>query len=191
MSAPDLRSCPKVLRPEFAFIGRSNVGKSSLVNMLTQKKGLAKASDAPGKTKLLNFFLINRSWYLVDLPGYGFAKVGRKDRAEFNRAVADYLENRENIACVFALIDSRLPPQKIDLQFLQWLSETPAPFAIIFTKVDKQSASQTESNVARFRQTLAEAWGADLPPMFNSSAETKAGRSEILRFIDEMLAEQP
>ena len=189
ISAPDLRSCPKFPRPEFAFIGRSNVGKSSLVNMLTQKKDLAKASDSPGKTKLINFFLINKAWYLVDLPGYGFAKVGHKDRADFNRAVADYLEKRKNISCVFALIDSRLPPQKIDLQFLQWLSETPAPFAIIFTKVDKQSKTQTESNVAQFRATLSEVW-SDLPPMFYSSAETRVGRSEILKFIDEMLSAQ-
>jgi GTP-binding protein len=188
-SAPDLKACPKSGRPEFAFIGRSNVGKSSLINMLTAKRDLARASDAPGKTKLINFFLINQAWYLVDLPGYGYAKAGHKEREEFNRAVADYLEKRRNLSCVFVLIDSRLPPQEIDLEFLQWLADCPPPFALVFTKIDKQSASQAQAKIDAYKQFLAGAW-EELPPILATSATTRAGRSELLQFISERLEEK-
>lgn len=186
MSAPDLASCPKSAYPEFAFIGRSNVGKSSLINMLSGKRELAKASVTPGKTKMINFFVINDTWCLVDLPGYGFANVGKRDRAEFNKTVADYLEHRRNVYCVFVLIDARLPPQPIDLEFVNWLAQLTVPFAFIFTKADKQSAAQSESNMALFKRSLAD-WGEDLPDMILSSAKTNDGRGDILKLIQEML----
>lgn len=188
LSAPDLKGCPKSAVPEFAFIGRSNVGKSSLINLLTDKRDLAKASVTPGKTQLINFFEINEAWYLVDLPGYGYAKTSKKQRGEFNRAVADYLEGRTNIACVFVLIDVRLPPQPIDLEFLNWLAEGEMPFVIVFTKADKLSSSQVESQVALFNKTLSEQW-EELPEFFITSATTKQGRLEILRFIGGLLVE--
>lgn len=166
------------------MIGRSNVGKSSLINMVTGVRKLAKISATPGKTKLINFFDINKKWRLVDLPGYGYARVGQAERADFNVAVADYIEARENLLCVFVLIDSRLEAQRIDIDFIQWLGERDMPHALIFTKCDKQSASATEANIARFKQTIL-VWRAELPPVFLSSAETKMGRSEILRFIDD------
>jgi GTP-binding protein len=188
VSSPDLKTCPKSPLPEFAFIGRSNVGKSSLINMLCERRDLAKVSDAPGKTKLINFFLINGTWSLVDLPGYGYAKVGHKDRAEFNQAVADYLENRTNILRVLVLIDSRLPPQPIDLQFISWLANCSVAFALIFTKTDKLSASQVQSSIERFKQKLAEEWD-DFPEMFTCSSKTKQGRQEILSYIAQTLNE--
>lgn len=188
LSAPDLKSCPRSALPEFAFIGRSNVGKSSLINLITGKRDLAKASVTPGKTQLINFFEINGAWYLVDLPGYGYAKTSKKQRGEFNRAVAEYLEQRSNIACVFVLIDVRLPPQPIDLEFLDWLAEGSMPFVLVFTKADKLSSSQGESNIALFKKTLSEHW-EELPATFTSSSTTGQGRSEILAFIQEKLAE--
>jgi GTP-binding protein len=187
VSAPDLKSCPKSALPEFAFIGRSNVGKSSLINLLTEKKDLAKASGTPGKTKLINFFIINGSWCLVDLPGYGYAKAAKQDRVEFNQAVGDYLEKRTNVFCTFVLIDSRLPPQAIDLEFINWLAGGTAPFALVFTKTDKQSAGQTQANLALFKQKLS-AWWEELPYIFTSSAKTGDGRAALLRFIEETLA---
>ena len=186
VSAPDLKSCSKSPLPEFAFIGRSNVGKSSLINLLTARRDLAKVSVTPGKTKLINFFTINDRWSLVDLPGYGYAEVARKERTKFNEAVADYLEKRRNIYCVFVLIDSRLPPQQIDLEFVRWLGSCPVPFALVFTKTDKQSAAKTEANVARFRQSLAASIGTPAQ-IFTSSATTKSGRMEILGFIEQTL----
>jgi GTP-binding protein len=186
-SAPDLASCPQSVRPDFAFIGRSNVGKSSLINSLTQKKDLAKVSDLPGKTKLINFFLINNTWHLVDLPGYGFAKVTKEQRADFNESVADYLENRENLLCVFVLIDSNLPPQKIDLEFLEWLGSTPTPFVLVFTKADKLSATRAQANIDAFKKSIAGWWGDELPGIIVSSSKTKDGRSEILDVIAETL----
>lgn len=188
VSAPDLKSCPKSPLPEFAFIGRSNVGKSSLINMLCERKDLAKVSVTPGKTKLINFFLINGTWSLVDLPGYGYANVGRKDRDEFNKAVADYLENRTNILRVFVLIDSRLPPQRIDLEFISWLGNCSVAFALIFTKVDKLSAAQVSANIDLFKKALADEWD-DLPDVFTCSSKTKAGRTEILTYVEQTLAE--
>ena len=186
VSAPDLASCPRSVLPEFAFIGRSNVGKSSLINLLAEKKDLAKVSDLPGKTKLINFFTINGNWTLVDLPGYGYAKVAREDRLEFNTAVRDYLGQRENLRRVFVLIDSRLPPQEMDLKFVHWLGQRSLPFALVFTKVDKQSAQVSRNTMEQFRQAMARSTD-DQPRTFASSITTKTGRSEILGFIEQAL----
>ena len=186
LSAPNLESCPKSALPEFAFIGRSNVGKSSLINLLVERKDFAKVSDTPGKTKLINFFLLNNKWHLVDLPGYGYAEVARKEHADFARAVTDYLENRTNLACVFVLIDSRLPPQKIDLEFINWLATCGVAFVLVFSKIDKLSATQLQANIALFQQRMLEAF-TDLPQIFTSSAKTKSGRTEILNFIEQTL----
>jgi len=187
ISAQTLATCPRWALPEFAFIGRSNVGKSSLVNLLAERNALAKASVTPGKTKLINFFRINGNWSLVDLPGYGYARVAKEQRADFNEAVANFLEKRDNLIRVFVLIDSRIPPQKIDLQFLNWLMTVDVPFAIIFTKADKQSASVTQSNIAIFKRTAAEIMPT-LPQYFVTSATAKTGRVEILDFIEQELA---
>jgi GTP-binding protein len=182
VSAPDLRSAPEWAQPEFAFIGRSNVGKSSLINLLTGRRELAKVSDTPGKTKLINFFVVNGAWCLVDLPGYGYAEVGKQRRLEFNEAVADFLSKRRNLRCVFVLIDSRLPPQKIDLEFLRWLETCPVPYVLVFTKSDKQSANQTNANVRTFMAAMTE-WRTVPPPSLISSAKTKVGRGAILEHI--------
>ncbi len=186
VSAPDFPSCPPAFRPEFAFIGRSNVGKSSLINLLTEQKQLAKVSDTPGKTKLMNFFLINNVWSLVDLPGYGYAHVSKADRAGFQRAIMDYLTERTTLAGVFVLIDSRLPPQAIDLEFLEWLAGYPVPFALVFTKADKQSASATQTSIGLFQKQFA-LRGGKRPQIFITSAKTKAGRTELLAFIGQTL----
>jgi ribosome biogenesis GTP-binding protein YsxC/EngB len=186
-SAPDLASCPDSLRPDFAFIGRSNVGKSSLINALTRKKDLAKVSDLPGKTRLINFFLINNAWHLVDLPGYGYAKVGRKERADFNEAVASYIEKREKLLCLFLLIDSNLPPQRIDLEFLRWLADVQTPFVLVFTKADKQSMSRAQANIALFKKEIADWWGDELPGHILTSSKKGDGRTEILATIEETL----
>ena len=186
-SAPDLKSCPPSALPEFAFIGRSNVGKSSLINLLAERRELAKVSVTPGKTKLINFFTMNDTWSLVDLPGYGYASVGQQRRDEFNQSVSDYLHKRKNIFCVFVLIDSRLPPQPIDLQFVRWLASVSVPFVLVFTKTDKQSAARSQVHIGRFRQTLAEG-GVAVPEIFASSSKTKAGRADILGFIESTLA---
>jgi GTP-binding protein len=188
MSAPDLASCPAWALPEFALIGRSNVGKSSLLNLLTGRNSLAKVSVTPGKTQLINFYVVNETWSLVDLPGYGYAHVSRADRNAFNQAVGDYLKKRTNLFQVFVLIDSRLPPQKIDLEFLQWLADGATPFALIFTKADKVSAAGLAKNIAVFLRTLAEC--CDPPPaVLACSARTKAGRMEILGSIGTILAQ--
>jgi GTP-binding protein len=187
VSAPDLRSCPEWALPEFALIGRSNVGKSSLVNLLTERRELAKVSDAPGKTKLINFFLINGAWCLVDLPGYGYARVGEQRRLEFNEAVADFIEGRRNLRCVFVLIDSRLEPQPIDLEFLQWLEGCRVPYALIFTKTDKQSASKGQANIDAFTKAMR-AWRPEMPDILASSAKSRAGRAEILEYVEGILA---
>lgn len=182
-SAPTLAAAPRLALPEFAFIGRSNVGKSSLLNVLAEKRDLARVSDLPGKTQLMNFYTINLNWRLVDLPGYGYAHVAKTKRADFNEAAADYIEGRENLRGVFVLIDSRLEPQPVDLAFTEWLVETGVPFAVVFTKIDKQSAQQTEANAARF---LAASGVGDLDPaprVFATSAKTKAGRTDILNYI--------
>jgi len=187
MSAPDLRGCPEWALPEFALIGRSNVGKSSLVNLLTGRRDLAKVSDLPGKTQLINFFPINRAWCLVDLPGYGYAEVGRQRRAEFNEAVADYLEGRRNLRGIYVLIDSRLPPQAIDLEFLKWAETCPVHYALVFTKMDKQSASQGQANIQNFLKAVA-AWRQTPPDVLKSSAKAGTGRGELLNHITATLA---
>jgi len=186
-SAPDLRSCPKWALPEFAFIGRSNVGKSSLLNSLTARRDLAKVSATPGKTQLINFYVINGAWSLVDLPGYGYAEVGRQRRLEFNAAVADFLSGRRNLRGVFVLIDARLEPQAIDLEFLRWLDGCSAPYALVFTKTDKQSATQTRAKMDAFKAALG-TWRSELPDQFATSAQTGAGRSEVLAHIARVLA---
>ena len=185
-SAPDLKSCPEPVLPEIALIGRSNVGKSSLINMLVQRKDLALVSATPGKTKLINFFLINDTWHLVDLPGYGYAKVARADRAAFDRIIATYLEQRPALRQVFVLIDSRLEPQAIDLAFLQWLSETSTPFSVIFTKSDKMKPRALEGNIRTFLEALT---FCETPPQtFVSSAKSRLGGREILGFVGSLLA---
>jgi len=186
ISAPDFGSCPRSVLPEFAFIGRSNVGKSSLINLLAEKKNLAMVSDLPGKTKLINFFTINGNWTLVDLPGYGYAKVGREDRLEFNTAVRDYLGQRSNLRCVFVLIDSRLEPQEMDLKFVHWLGQRSLPFVLVFTKVDKQAVQHTRNTMERFAQAMAQSTDAR-PRVFATSVTTKTGRSEILGFIEQAI----
>jgi len=187
-SSPDLASCPSSDLPEFAFIGRSNVGKSSMINMLTRVKGLARVSDTPGKTQLINFFLVNKSWTLVDLPGYGYAKIGRKDRANFCAFVSDYLQNRSNLLATFVLIDSRLTPQKIDLEFLHWMVDCGLPFILIFTKSDKLSRTAVQANIDAFLLRLQEI-SPDAPTVLTSSSKLNHGRSEILEFIATLLAE--
>ena len=187
-SAPDLASCPTSGRLEFAFIGRSNVGKSSVINMLTGEKDLAKVSGTPGKTRLINFFTINNSWSLVDLPGYGYAKVGRKDRSKFSAFVADYLQNRQNLVGTFVLIDSRLPAQKLDLEFLSWMVGCGLPFVLLFTKTDKLSESAAKNSIDAFVTQMQEV-SEDVPEFLTSSAKLGEGRSEILGLIADALAE--
>lgn len=185
VSAPDLDACPSSSLPEFALIGRSNVGKSSLINLLTGKRNLAKVSATPGKTDLINFFLINRAWHLVDLPGYGYARASRSKREGFAESVDDYIEARENLSCLFVLIDSRLPPQAIDLQFIVWLQQLQRRYAVVFTKADKQSASQTQRSINLVTAEI-EKRTRQRPVTFLSSTETQAGRSEILGAIGRM-----
>lgn len=175
--------CPQGNLPEYAFIGRSNVGKSSLINMLTKRPKLAMTSSTPGKTLLINHFLINKEWYLVDLPGYGYAQRGKKMMEKIQKLIEYYVLEREQMTCLFVLLDSRLEPQKIDLEFMEWLGENGVPFAIIFTKADKQSIAKTRSNVNCYLNKLKEQW-EELPPHFVSSSENKTGRKEILDYID-------
>ena len=177
---------PKDDFKDIAFIGRSNVGKSSLVNMLTGIKGLAKVSGTPGKTKLINHFTINDSWYLVDLPGYGYARVSKSTRSEFSKIITDYVLKCEKLHFLFVLVDSRLEPQKIDLNFIELLGQNGIPFGIIFTKADKLSQAQINRSITTYKRTLAEQW-EELPPMLVSSSEKGTGREEILTFIDELL----
>ena len=188
LSAADLDSCPPESMLEFAFIGRSNVGKSSLLNMLAGQKDLARVSITPGHTKLINFFTINNEWYLVDLPGYGFAQVARVNRAKFNDAVTDYIANRPSLACVFCLIDSRHEPQAIDLEFVHWLGDRSTRFALVFTKTDKSTAGQLQTNIQLFKDNMA-GWWESLPEIFTTSAVNRQGRGELLDFIDKTLAQ--
>ena len=174
--------CPDPTMPEYAFIGRSNVGKSSLINMLVSRKGLAKTSASPGKTQLINHFVINDNWFLVDLPGYGYAKVSKTSRAEWARMINYYLRQRANLMCVCVLIDSRHPPQPADLEFMQQLGEEGIPFVMIFTKADKQSTAQTKALLAEYLRKMGETWD-ELPRYFMTSAETALGREEVLAFI--------
>jgi GTP-binding protein len=180
--------CPKPDRAEIAFIGRSNVGKSSLINMLTGVKELAKTSQKPGKTQLINHFMIDDRWFLVDLPGYGFAKVSKDKKVKWEKMISNYLTKRANLCGVFVLIDSRLEPQKIDLEFLNWCGEENIPFVVVFTKSDKQSKTQTDKNVKAFLAKLVEIFG-DEPDYFVTSAEKGAGKDEVLGFIAELISE--
>lgn len=185
-SSPDLDSCPESVLQEFAFIGRSNVGKSSLLNLLAGRKDLAKVSSTPGATRLINFFVMNKDWMLVDLPGYGYAKVRKESRNEFQKAVSDYLSQRQQLRCVFVLIDSRLTPQKIDLEFCDWLAVGGIPFVLIFTKTDKSKATKVKANVALFLEVLKECVEGE-PRYFMSSTKTGKGRGEILEFVGKVL----
>ena len=185
-SSEKISQIPKDNLRDIAFIGRSNVGKSSLINMLTGRKGLAKVSATPGKTRLINHFCINNSWYLVDLPGYGYARVSKSQRGEFSKIILDYVLKCQKMHFLFVLVDSRLEPQSIDLKFIEMLGENGVPFGIIFTKADKLSASQLKRSIERFSKTLAEQW-EELPPMLATSSEKGAGRDEVLNFIDECL----
>lgn len=182
-SVDDWKKCPEPVMPEYAFIGRSNVGKSSLVNMLANNKTLAKISSKPGKTQTINHFLVNSEWYLVDLPGYGYATISKTMRESWVRMIENYFINRENLQLVFVLIDSRLEPQKKDIEFINNLGEIGLPYSIIFTKSDKISRTRVKENVSRFLNRLSETW-EELPPYFISSAVTGEGRDEILHYID-------
>lgn len=182
-SYADVKKCPSPDKSEFAFIGRSNVGKSSLINMLTSKKGLAKTSGKPGKTQTINHFLINNSWYLVDLPGYGYASVSKTLREGFGKIIDGYVLQRENLTCLFILIDVRLEPQKIDLSFIEWAGTNGVPIGLIFTKSDKLSVNELKKNVANYKKQLLTMW-EELPPVFVSSAEKRTGKDELLEFIE-------
>lgn len=176
--------CPKPIFPEYAFIGRSNVGKSSLINMICGNNSLAKTSGTPGKTQLINHFLINESWYIVDLPGYGFAKISKEIRAKWEKMITNYLLNRTNLLNTFILIDSRIQPQSIDLEFIHWLGTNHIPFTIVFTKTDKLKGGELSKNIENYKKVLKEEW-EELPDMLMSSSESKKGKEELLDFIEE------
>lgn len=183
ISNTDYKKCPPPNMPEFAFIGRSNVGKSSLINMLTNNKNLAKTSGKPGKTQLINHFEINGNWYMVDLPGYGFAKVSKSIKSTWEKMISDYLTNRENLVAVCVLIDSRLDPQPIDLEFITWCGQQEIPFVIIFTKSDKQGKSKTQGTVKKFLDECIRIFG-DAPDYFVTSAQNAEGKEDVIAFID-------
>ena len=185
LSAPMVTMCPQDTKPEYAFIGRSNVGKSSLINMLTNNRKLAKTSSTPGKTLLINHFIINKEWYLVDLPGYGFAKRSKKEIDKLDQMIRGYILQRDQLVNVFVLVDVRLEPQKIDLEVIEWLGLSSVPFAIVFTKADKLTANKARQAVEAYKQKLLETW-EELPPIFVTSAERKEGREEVLQYIDEI-----
>lgn len=184
ISNTDITKCPAPRLPEYAFIGRSNVGKSSLINMLVNRKDMAKTSGKPGKTQLINHFIINESWYLVDLPGYGYAQVSREKREKWEKFIREYILNRENLMCLFVLVDSRLSPQKVDLEFMDWLGENNISFVMVFTKTDKLSKLKTATNIRNYKEEMGKSWD-ELPPCFYTSAEKKEGRKELLDFISE------
>ena len=186
VSNTDFRRCPETDLAEFAFIGRSNVGKSSLINMLTGKKDLAKTSSKPGKTQLINHFLINQKFYIVDLPGYGYARTSKTQRGNLQKIIENYILLRPQLTNLFLLIDSRLEPQKIDLEFIEWLGINAVPFSIIFTKGDKQSNAKLTENIETYKQILLQTW-ENLPPIFITSSEKKLGKEEILNYIEEIL----
>lgn len=185
VSNSDVNKCPKDPLPEYAFIGRSNVGKSSLINMLTNNKGLAKTSGRPGKTQLINHFKINNNWFLVDLPGYGYARVSKTTKSIFQKFITQYFEKRKQLVCAFVLVDLRHEPQKIDREFMQWLGENAVPFAIIFTKADKLKPLAIERNIETYRQIMLEDW-EEFPPYFVTSAQSKLGKDELLGYIDQI-----
>jgi len=184
-SNTQVSALPEPTMPEYAFIGRSNVGKSSLINMIVNQHGLAKTSQRPGKTQLINHFLINSAWYIVDLPGYGYAKVSKTSREKWEKFIRAYITKRESLQCVFVLIDSRLDPQQIDLEFCYWLGEKQIPFSLLFTKADKQGMNVTLKNVAAFKKSLQQ-WFEEVPTTIITSAEKHTGKEEVLKFIDEV-----
>lgn len=185
VSNTDVRKCPADNRHEYAFIGRSNVGKSSLINMLTGRKDLAKTSSTPGKTLLINHFLVNDEWYIVDLPGYGYARRGKDARNEIDKIIRSYILERPQMTCLFLLIDVRHKPQKIDIEFMNWLGENSVPFAIVFTKLDKLSSSAVKKAIQVYSDYLLETWD-ELPPIFRTSSEDKRGRNELLDYIESL-----
>ena len=185
ISNTDYLKCPDSRLPEYAFIGRSNVGKSSLINMLCDRKGLAMTSSKPGKTLLINHFLINKNWHLVDLPGYGYATTGKKMREQLQEIIENYILNREQLTCLFLLIDCRHEPQKIDLEFMEWLGENDVPFSIVFTKLDKLSHVKGVESIRVYKEKLSEQW-EELPPIFITSSEKRTGRDELLGYIEEI-----
>jgi len=189
-SFPTESQCPKDGKPEYAFIGRSNVGKSSLINMLTGRKELARTSKKPGKTQLLNFFLVDGSWYLVDLPGYGYAKISKRKRREWEKMIQGYLVKRATLLCAFVLIDANVPPQKIDIEFINWLGEMRVPFVLVFTKSDRLKPAELEANIAAFRLALEVYW-EPLPQQFVTSSRERTGRQQMLDFIGQVNAEAP
>ena len=185
VSNTDVKKCPEGNKPEYAFIGRSNVGKSSLINMITGKKGLAMTSSKPGKTQLINHFIINDSWYLVDLPGYGYAQRGKEGRENIRRIIEDYILEREQLTNLFVLLDCRLEAQKIDLEFMEWLGENGIPFSTVFTKIDKLGGGKLRENLNAYTKKLLESW-EELPPILLTSSEKKEGKEELLNYIDEI-----
>ena len=185
ISSATVSQCPKDTKPEYAFIGRSNVGKSSLINMLCNHKGLAKTSSTPGKTLLINHFIINNEWYLVDLPGYGYAKRSKKEIERLDQMIRGYILQRQQLVNVFVLVDIRLEPQKIDLEFMEWLGVSSIPFSIIFTKADKLTANKCQQAMAAYKKKLSETW-EELPPIFLTSAEKRDGRDEVLDYIEKI-----
>ena len=185
MSNSQVAKCPKEPLPEYAFIGRSNVGKSSLINMLTNQKNLAKTSARPGKTQLINHFKINDQWFLVDLPGYGYARVSKTTKKTFQKFITNYFEQRKQLVCAFVLVDIRHEPQKIDLEFMQWLGENAVPFAIVFTKADKLKPLAIECNIATYQEILLKSWEA-MPPYFITSAENYVGKEELVGYIEDI-----
>jgi len=185
VSSSKLSQCPETKKPEYAFIGRSNVGKSSLINRLADHKKLAHTSSTPGKTQLINHFLMNESWFLVDLPGYGYAKVSKTSRQKFQKMIEDYILERRNLINLFVLIDARIPPQKIDLEFMEWLGESGVPFSMVYTKIDKLKMNQLNKNLKVYHKKMLETW-AQLPMYFATSAETGAGKNELLSYISEL-----
>lgn len=183
ISAPTVSMCPKDTKPEYAFIGRSNVGKSSLINMLCRNRKLAKTSATPGKTLLINHFIINKEWYLVDLPGYGYAKRSKTEIAKLDQMIRGYILQRQQLVNVFVLVDVRHEPQKIDLEFINWLGQSSIPFSIVFTKADKLNVTKVQSNIAAYKRTLSETW-EEMPPMIVTSSESRLGRDELLDYIE-------
>ncbi|MDN3596483.1 ribosome biogenesis GTP-binding protein YihA/YsxC [Zunongwangia endophytica] len=185
ISNSKVAKCPNSPLPEYAFIGRSNVGKSSLINMLTGRKSLAKTSAKPGKTQLINHFLINKNWHLVDLPGYGYAKVSKSEKRVFQRFITAYFEERKQLVCAFVLIDSRHKPQKIDMEFMQWLGENAIPFGLIFTKTDKLKPKELEKNILNYQEEMLQVW-EEMPHFFITSSTSKTGGEDILEFIENL-----
>lgn len=185
ISNTDISKCPETNLPEYAFIGRSNVGKSSLINMLTDNKKLAKTSGRPGKTQLINHFIVNEEWYLVDLPGYGYAKTSKENRFKWTKFIEQYLRERENLLNTFVLIDARLEPQKIDVEFLNWCGHNQLAFSMVFTKIDKLSSSALQKNIAQYKKEMLKTW-EELPPIFLTSSESKFGREKLLNYVGEI-----